>query len=86
MDSGSIHNFLDPLVVATNLTKEVKVANGQKLCNEGYGQKGVKIQGAEFLISFHVLHLGGCDIGLRVQWLKTLGRNGTLPTCQCSSL
>ncbi|XP_042987252.1 uncharacterized protein LOC122315435 isoform X1 [Carya illinoinensis] len=80
VDSGSTHNFLDPVVVkAAKLTVQqdsclqVCVANGEKIITQGSGQEVFKIQGSKFPVPFHVLSLGGCDVVLGVQWLKTLG-------------
>lgn len=80
VDSGSTHNFLDPSVasavnlnVKTDSVIEVKVANVQNLSSKGYGQKVINIQGTKFLIIFHILPFGGCDIVLGVEWLKNLG-------------
>ncbi|XP_035551117.1 uncharacterized protein LOC118349692 [Juglans regia] len=80
VDSGSTHNFLDPLVVeATKLrvmedgALQVKVADGTSIVSQGKCEEMIKVQGTKFLVPFHVLTLGGCDIVLGVQWLKTLG-------------
>lgn len=52
----------------------MKVANGEKLLSRGRCENTmVKIQGNNFPVSFHVLTLGGCDVVLGVQWLRTLG-------------
>lgn len=76
----STHNFVDPLVVqdaklmvhqASSL--QVRVVNGEKLLSQGSGVEAFKIQGSRFSVPFHVLALGGCDVVLRVQWLRTLG-------------
>ncbi|KAF5447343.1 hypothetical protein F2P56_032901 [Juglans regia] len=80
VDSGSTHNFLDPLVVEAAKLKvlkdrglQVKVANGAKILSQSRCEENISIQGTKFLVPFHVLNLGGCDIVLGVQWLKTLG-------------
>ncbi|XP_042958052.1 uncharacterized protein LOC122293563 [Carya illinoinensis] len=80
VDSGSTHNFLDPLVVQTAKLKvhkdsklQVEVANGDKLISGGRCEEVIKVQDSKFRIPFHVLTLGGCDMVLGVQWLKTLG-------------
>ncbi|KAF5462079.1 hypothetical protein F2P56_018118 [Juglans regia] len=80
IDSGSTHNFLDPMVVQEAKLKvrkdyslQVRVANGDKILSQGRGEELIKIQGSKFSVPFHVLTLGGCDIVLGVQWLKTLG-------------
>ncbi|XP_042988692.1 uncharacterized protein LOC122316222 [Carya illinoinensis] len=80
VDSGSTHNFLDPLVVKAAKLKvmedrnlQVKVANGTKIVTQGRCEETIRVQGTKFLVPFHVLTLGGCDIVLGVQWLRTLG-------------
>lgn len=50
-----------------------KVANGAKVINQGRCVEAVNIQGSKFIVPFHVLTLGGCDIIFGVQRLKTLG-------------
>lgn len=79
VDSGSTNNFLDPLVaklarskVKDGLRLQVKVANGVKLLSLGKCEEtSIMVQGNRFPMSFHILTLGGCDIVLRVQWLRT---------------
>ncbi|KAF5468876.1 hypothetical protein F2P56_012987 [Juglans regia] len=80
VDSGSTHNFLDPLVVQKaklrierDSSLQVRVDDGTKVLSRGKGEEVVRIQGSKFSIPFDVLSLGGCDIVLGVQWLKTLG-------------
>ncbi|XP_041025452.1 uncharacterized protein LOC121265848 [Juglans microcarpa x Juglans regia] len=80
IDSGSTHNFLDPLVVQEaklsvrkDCSLQVRVANSDKILSQGRGEEVIKIQGSKFSIPLHVLTLGGCDIVLGVQWLRTLG-------------
>lgn len=65
VDLESTHNFLNPFM-------EVKVVNGQKLFSKGHGQEVIKVQGVKFLVPFYILPLGGCDVVLEIQWLKTL--------------
>lgn len=81
IDYGSIHNFLDPsidsktkLQTNCNMHLSVKIANREVIHNNGFcdGVR-VKLQGYQFLTSFYVLALGGCDIVLGVKWLETLG-------------
>lgn len=78
--SVSTHNFLDPMVAEAtkvNLIKDstlpVKVANGEQIMSQGGCHEIILIQGTKLLVLFHVLTLGGYDIVLGVQWLKTLG-------------
>lgn len=81
INSGSTHNFVDPVVVRRaqilinprhKLT--MTLANGEKVRSEGglFNLK-VKLQDHRFNIDAYVLVLGGCDMVLGVQWLKTLG-------------
>lgn len=81
IDSGSTHNFVDPAMVRRaqipinprhKLT--MTVANGEKATSKGglFNLK-VKLQNHRFNIDAYVLVLGGCDMILGVQWLKTLG-------------
>lgn len=74
VNSGNTHNFLNLLVAAIiklsiskKTTMKVNVANGQKSESKGMGQQLINIQGAKFLIPFHILSLGGCDTVLGVQ-------------------
>lgn len=80
VDSGSTHNFLDPLVLRAAKLKvqrearlQVKLANGDTVLNKGSCNDIINIQGSRFTIPFHVLSLGDCDVVLGVQWLRTLG-------------
>lgn len=81
LDSGSTHNFMDPLVaeklgceVTNSGLKRVTVADGRKLEVQG------KISGLEwrfqnttFQTDVMLIPLQGCDVVLGVQWLATLG-------------
>lgn len=81
IDSSSTHNFLDPallqkipLLVAPTPTLQVKVANGAKLLSGGRCHSvALKLQGNTFITNFYVLTLGGCDVVLGIDWLRTLG-------------
>lgn len=85
---------MDPLVanklkvkVATTSVMEVRVANGKKICSVGACQEMVSIQRAKFMVPFHILPLGGCDV---VPWYNGLKlwslSNGTLTTSPCNAL
>lgn len=72
---------MDPLVVkiaqlhvisATQM--QVSVANGENICTASVCKECVTIQGSRFLVPFNVLPLGGCDMILGVQRLRTLGK------------
>ncbi|KAA8534845.1 hypothetical protein F0562_029939 [Nyssa sinensis] len=81
LDTGSTHNFVDPSIITkarlpiyhtTGLN--VKVANGEAVRSEGLTKpETFQMQGIHFTAEFFVLTLGGCDVVLGVQWLKTLG-------------
>lgn len=81
VDSGSTHNFLDPcllprvqLWVTSTPLLHVKIANGDSIiCLGKVEVVSLKVQGHSILTDFYIIALGGCDIVLGVQWLKTLG-------------
>ncbi|KAF5480441.1 hypothetical protein F2P56_001190 [Juglans regia] len=81
IDSGSTHNFLDPVVLSrvhiplVNEDKiRVKVANGEMVNSEGkVTGVNVSVQGSYFLVDMYVMVLAGCDMVLGVQWLQGLG-------------
>jgi hypothetical protein len=81
IDSGSTHNFIDPAVAKkarlpciTTTLIQVKVANGAQLNSEGRcNAVTLKMQGNTITTAFYVLTLGGCDIVLGIEWLRTLG-------------
>ena len=81
IDGGSTHNFLHHRVVtALKLPTQdiaslrVTVGNGDEIrCQQRCGEVTVQIQRNSFTIDFHILPLGGADVVLGVQWLKTLG-------------
>ena len=81
IDSGSTHNFLD-LSVAKGLgcklkvitPLEVTVANGQIItCTFVCEHFTWQVQNSTFSADLLVMHLGGCEMVLGVQWLATLG-------------
>lgn len=80
IDSGSTHNFVDPMVArkdrmrVTRVDKvQVKVANEEVLASEGSCDKvKVSIQGRNFITDIYVLPLAGCDMVLGVYWLRIL--------------
>lgn len=52
----------------------VMIANGDRIPCLGYCKEvPFTIQGNHFQTSFHLLTLGGCEIVLGVNWLRTLG-------------
>jgi hypothetical protein len=77
VDSGNTHNFLNlKKAKISRIFKQVikvKIANGEVLTSEGKCIY-VSVQGNIFCSEFFVLTLvGGCDVVLGVQWLRTLG-------------
>jgi len=81
LDSGSTHNFIDPWVAkATDCyihptkTFEVMVGNEGKIACKGTCHN-VKLSMGHYTLKsdMYTLPLGGCDIVLGVQWLRTLG-------------
>ena len=81
VDTGSTHNFLDPMIarkvgLGINIAEqvEVRVANGEKMRSEGLiEQMQFQMQGNQFNTDFFLLPLGGCDVVVGMQWLRTLG-------------
>lgn len=81
VDSGSSHHFIDISLVKqlkghldTTHLFTVKTANGGSLTNtECLTQVSIRIQNYADVLDFYALPLGGCDIVLGVQWLRTLG-------------
>ncbi|TQD70724.1 hypothetical protein C1H46_043741 [Malus baccata] len=81
VDSGSSHNFIDISLVKklkghldTSHPFTVKIANGGSLTSTGcLAQVSIRIQHYAAVLDFYALPLGGCDIVLGVQWLRTLG-------------
>lgn len=80
INSSNSHKFLDPTllkkvrlnVVPTRL--HVIVANGAKIPFEGCCHSvPFRLQGHSIVTNFYLLTLGGCDIVLGVEWLRTLG-------------
>ncbi|XP_023907750.1 uncharacterized protein LOC112019466 [Quercus suber] len=81
IDTGSTHNFLDAglcsslkLAIDPALAFDVKIANGATVKTLGACQDlQVQVQGHHFCMDLNVLPLGGCDLVLGTQWLRTLG-------------
>ena len=81
IDTGSTHNFIDPAIIQLSQIPydaeskmQVKVANGQAVYCEGKSNAvSLLMQGHSYTIDFFILTLGGCDVVLGVQWLRTLG-------------
>ncbi|KAL5701100.1 hypothetical protein ACHQM5_026475 [Ranunculus cassubicifolius] len=81
VDSGSTHNFLDAETARqlgcecrVTSSHEVTVAGGGKLqCDTYCPNFQWEINGVQFQSDVRILPLGGCDLVLGVQWLKTIG-------------
>ena len=81
VDSGSSHNFVDIGLVRrlkgrldTWHTFNVKIADGGKVSTQGtLSQVPIRIQDYECITDLYAIPLGGCDVVLGVQWLRTLG-------------
>jgi len=80
IDSGSTHNFLDISIARTlecrveSITSQaVAVANGNSLqCQYICRQFQWQLHRASFTSDVLLIPLGGCDMVLGVQWLRTL--------------
>ncbi|XP_026378573.1 uncharacterized protein LOC113273013 [Papaver somniferum] len=81
IDSGSTTSFIDSTLASTlhctitpTASMLVIVANGDKTCSTGICSKlQWSMQGHKFVEDLRLLPLGGCDIVLGADWLKTLG-------------
>ncbi|KAL5723121.1 hypothetical protein ACHQM5_006555 [Ranunculus cassubicifolius] len=81
VDTGSTHNFLDTntakalgCVCSAIPTHQVLVAGGNHLiCDKVCRNFSWEINGVKFSSDVRLLSLGGCDLVLGVQWLKTIG-------------
>eukprot|EP00253_Pinus_taeda_P036279 PITA_36279 len=81
IDSGSTHNFIHQKVtetlhcfVRTISNFQVQIADGGTMKCEGYCEN-VKLQMGNYQLKTHMfaIHMGGCDIVLGADWLRTLG-------------
>jgi hypothetical protein len=81
LDTGSTHSFIDSSALdALGLQPEtrpglrVMVANGDKLTSAGLCRSiPLSIDGCHFCVDCFALPLGGFDLVLGVDWLRTLG-------------
>ena len=80
IDTGSTHNFVDRSVAKkiklpveeSNLA--VQVANGDTLSCHGHCKAvAIAMQKCNIVTNLFVLTLGGCDVVLGVDWLRSLG-------------
>jgi len=81
IDTGSTHNFIHLRVarrVGMKVLKHkpigVNIADGSRLWNKGSCPDiKLTIQGDQFVTRAYIIQLGGCDMVLGIQWLKSLG-------------
>jgi hypothetical protein len=81
LDSDSTHNFINLAAVPvaflgplTPLQSRVRVANGETLlCTGKCNSVSIRVQGTTITADFYLLPLGGCNIVLGVDWLRSLG-------------
>lgn len=80
IDSGSSHSFLDEsttkellCVLQPTIPLYVTVATGHKMISR-YKCQGFtwRMQGYEFFAELRILQLGGCQVVLGVDWMKTV--------------
>eukprot|EP00253_Pinus_taeda_P029380 PITA_29380 len=81
IDSGSTHNFIHQKVaevvhcfVRAVSNFQVQIADGGTMKCEGH-YENVKLQMGDYQLKTHMfaIHMGGCDIVLGADWLRTLG-------------
>ena len=81
IDTGNTYNFLDAglcsslkLAIDPTLAFDVEIASTATMRTLGTCQDlQVQVQGHHFCMDLNVLPLGGCDLVLGNQWLRTLG-------------
>jgi len=81
IDSGSTHNFIHQKIaeaahcfVRAVSNFQVQIADGGTMKCEGRCEN-VKLQMGDYQLKTHMfaIHMGGCDIVLGAEWLRTLG-------------
>eukprot|EP00253_Pinus_taeda_P025407 PITA_25407 len=81
IDSGSTHNFIHQKVaekmhcfVRAVSNFQVQIADGGTMKCEGHCEN-VKLQMGDYQLKTHMfaIHMGGCNIVLGAEWLRTLG-------------
>ncbi|MCH85044.1 Ty3/gypsy retrotransposon protein, partial [Trifolium medium] len=81
VDSGATHNFVSQRLVhqmdwPIDITPQmqVKLGNGVQIATQGVC-KGLEVYIGDFKLSpnLHLFELGGIDVVLGIEWLKTLG-------------
>lgn len=81
IDSGSTHNFIHQKVpeavhcfVHAVSNFQVQITDGGTMKCEGHCEN-VKLQMGDYQLKTHMfaIHMGGCDIVLGAEWLRTLG-------------
>lgn len=82
LDSGATHNFITPAMVSKTKSKLITSRNLDIKLGTGVEVKGLGVcksvefclQGLDFTADLIVLELGGADVILGIQWLRTLGK------------
>lgn len=82
IDSGATHNFVTPMFIKKARLQMIVNPNLQILLGTGILVNGmgvcrdihIELQGLKFVIDCISLELGGVDMVLGVQWLRTLGK------------
>lgn len=80
IEGGNTHNFIHESLVSTlglpaQSTQILRVIVGnvsEIKCSQVCHNVIIQVQGHQFSVEFHVLPLGGVDLVLGVQWLKSL--------------
>ena len=78
VDNGSTHSFFDQKTakelnykVKTTFPLSVTITNGNKMySNSRCVEFCWKMQGHKFMVDLQILKFGGCDIVLRVDWMR----------------
>ncbi|XP_031479935.1 uncharacterized protein LOC116250452 [Nymphaea colorata] len=82
LDTGATHNFLNSRLAhlvdgktTPQASFNVMVGNGEKLaCNEICKNVGLEMHKVPFKVDLYLLPIGGVDVVLGIQWMKTLKR------------
>ncbi|XP_026399605.1 uncharacterized protein LOC113295486 [Papaver somniferum] len=80
IDSDNTHSFIDPemarlsgVLIEPTAALHVAVADGNKVLSDARcPQFSWNMQGCNFSFDFRVLDLGGCDMVLGVDWMRTI--------------
>ncbi|XP_031482769.1 uncharacterized protein LOC116252561 [Nymphaea colorata] len=82
LDTGATHNFLNSRLAhlvdgktTPQASFNVMVGNGEKLaCHEICKNVSLEMHKVPFKVDLYLLPIGGVDVVLRIQWMKTLKR------------